>query len=200
MTDHYYSVNPTTSSNPAYWQTHIKGIPFQFKTDRGVFSKDDVDFGSRVLIETFENPPISGPILDVGCGWGAIGLALAKLFPEKTVHMVDINERALDLAKENAERNKIKNVHIYKSNAFENIQNTEFSAIVTNPPIRAGKSVVYSIFENSVAHLQQQGELWVVIQKKQGAPSAKKKLEELFGNVKIVKREKGYYILKAIKI
>jgi len=200
LTDHYYTENPNTPSNPVHWQASIKGISLYFKTDRGVFSKNNVDFGSRLLIETFEKPVIPGPILDIGCGWGAIGLTLAKWMPEREIHMVDINERAIDLAKDNAERNGINNVEIFKSDIFENIHESQYAAIVTNPPIRAGKSVVHSIFENSYSHLSEHGELWVVIQKKQGAPSAKKKLEELFGTVEVVKKEKGYYILRAKKI
>ena len=200
MTDHYFSENPNAPSEPVCWQTTLKGHSFHFKTDRGVFSKNNVDFGSKLLIETFEPPAIEGPVLDVGCGWGAIGLSLAKHMPDRTVHMVDVNERALQLARENAEKNQIRNIKIYKSDTFDMVEETRFSCIVTNPPIRAGKKVVFSIFEQSFAHLRDQGELWIVIQKKQGAPSAKKKLEELFGRVEIVKKDKGYYIIKAKKL
>lgn len=197
MADHYYTRKPTIASEPIYWSYQLKGSTFNFKTDRGVFSKGEVDYGSRLLISFFELPEIEGPILDVGCGYGPIGLALARSFPNRSVHMIDINERALQLAKENAENNRIKNINIYESDGYEGVTENNFAAIVTNPPIRAGKKVVMDIIANSVNHLRDSGELWVVIQKKQGAPSVKKRLEEIYSVVDVVKRDKGYYIIRA---
>ncbi|QQZ09540.1 class I SAM-dependent methyltransferase [Heyndrickxia vini] len=200
MTNHYYSRNPEIKSNPVYWEFRLRGQVFRFKTDQGVFSKKEVDFGSRFLIDMFKMPDINGPILDVGCGYGPIGLAIAKMSVDRSVHMIDVNHRALNLAKENAETNSITNVAIYESDRYENVKETEFAAIVTNPPIRTGKNVVHDILTNSFKHLKVGGELWVVIQKKQGAPSAKAKLEEIFEEVKVVGKNKGYYILKAKKL
>lgn len=200
MADHYYTRKPTIASEPIYWSYQLKGSTFNFKTDRGVFSKGEVDYGSRLLISFFELPEIEGPILDVGCGYGPIGLALARSFPNRSVHMIDINERALQLAKENAENNRIKNINIYESDGYEGVTENNFAAIVTNPPIRAGKKVVMDIIANSVNHLRDSGELWVVIQKKQGAPSVKKRLEEIYSVVDVVKRDKGYYIIRAKKV
>lgn len=199
MTDHYYSHNPDVESNPQTIAFELRGHGFRFKTDQGVFSKKEVDFGSRVLIETFELPDVTGPLLDVGCGYGPIGLSLAKDNDDRKVHMIDVNERALSLAKENARENKVQNVTIYQSDRFTNVVETEFAAILTNPPIRAGKETVHSILETSYDYLKENGELWVVIQKKQGAPSAMDKMEELFSNVEIAARRKGYYILKSVK-
>lgn len=199
MSEHYYTRNPVTESDPVYWDTYLRNQPFRFKADQGVFSKKSVDFGSRLLIDTIEIPDQLGPLLDVGCGYGPIGLAMAKEFPDRPVHMVDVNLRALDLAKTNAVINNIDNVLIYESDGFEAVKEKEFIAIFTNPPIRAGKKVVYRIFEDSYHHLRMGGELWVVIQKKQGAPSAKVKLEEIFEEVEIVTKKKGYYIFKAKK-
>jgi len=113
--------------------------------------------------------------------------------------MVDVNQRAMELAQENAELNGIGNVKIYESDRLENVEETHFSAILTNPPIRAGKKTVHDIFEQSHHHLVSGGELWVVIQKKQGAPSALEKLKELFSEVETVEKSKGYFIIKAIK-
>lgn len=200
MADHYYTRKPTIASEPIYWSYQLKGSTFNFKTDRGVFSKGEVDYGSKLLISFFELPEIEGPILDVGCGYGPIGLALARSFPNRSVHMIDINERALQLAKENAENNRIKNINIYESDGYEGVTENNFAAIVTNPPIRAGKKVVMDIIANSVNHLRDSGELWVVIQKKQGAPSVKKRLEEIYSVVDVVKRDKGYYIIRAKKV
>lgn len=199
MTEHYYSRKPGTESNPVKWQSELKGNSFRFKTDSGVFSKKEVDFGSRLLIDTFELKNETGLILDVGCGYGPIGLSLAKAYPDATVHMVDVNERAIMLAEENAAENKIDNVKIYESDRLTGVEEKGFRAILTNPPIRAGKKVVHDIFEQSFLHLAEGGELWVVIQKKQGAPSAMEKMEELFGQVDIAAKSKGYFILKSVK-
>lgn len=196
MSNHYYSKNPETESAPVYWDFQLKGRSFRFKTDRGVFSKKEVDYGSRLLIEAFQLEQ-NGLVLDVGCGYGPIGISLAKSFPETTVHMVDVNERALGLARENAILNQVDNVKIYESDRLTQVEETQFQAILTNPPIRAGKKVVHEIFEQSAGHLADTGELWVVIQKKQGAPSAIEKLETLFGQVDVVEKKKGYFIIRA---
>ncbi|PRX67997.1 16S rRNA m(2)G 1207 methyltransferase [Bacillus sp. V-88] len=199
MTNHYYSRNPDVESNPGMIAFELRGQTFRFKTDQGVFSKKEVDFGSRALIESFELPDVKGPILDVGCGYGPVGLSLAKDIGDRMVHMIDVNERALSLAKENAEVNKVQNVKVYQSDRYTNVVEKGFAAILTNPPIRAGKETVHSILESSYEHLTERGELWVVIQKKQGAPSAMEKMEKIFSNVEIVIRKKGYYILKSVK-
>lgn len=199
MSEHYYSRNPNVESKPLFFNYNLRGNSFRFKTDQGVFSKNEIDFGSRLLIENFSVPDRNGPILDVGCGYGPIGLSIAKSEPDRFVHMVDVNERALELARENAFTNQISNVKIYESDSFENITDKNFSAVVTNPPIRAGKKVVHEILTKSYEYLLPNGELWVVIQKKQGAPSAKEKMSAIFDEVEVVCKDKGYYILKAKK-
>ncbi|MEK3888988.1 class I SAM-dependent methyltransferase [Bacillus sp. FSL K6-3431] len=199
MSDHYYSHTPKVASEPKYWDAELRDHTFRFKTDQGVFSKKEVDFGSRFLIEKFEMPKVEGPLLDLGCGYGPIGLSLAKGFPSRELHLVDVNERALALARDNAVLNAIENIEVYESDRFDGIDVKEFAAILTNPPIRAGKQVVHDILEQSFQYLIPGGELWVVIQKKQGAPSAQAKLEEIFGRVEIVAKRKGYYILKTSK-
>lgn len=199
MSEHYYSANPTSERNPQTWTFTLRGHEFRFTTDSGVFSKREVDFGTRLLIETFQEPDVAGDVLDVGCGYGPIGLALAQSFPNRRVHMIDVNERALELAEANKRANGIRNVNIYKSDLFSEVGEQQFAAVVTNPPIRAGKRVVHAIFEQSRDHLVDNGELWVVIQKKQGAPSALQKLHEWFAAVEVVVKKKGYYIIKAKK-
>jgi 16S rRNA (guanine1207-N2)-methyltransferase len=199
VSDHYFSHNPDVESKPQQISFDLLGYNFRFKTDQGVFSKGDIDFGSRVLIDAFECPSIDGPFLDVGCGYGPIGLAFAKAFPARRVHMIDVNNRALSLAKENAAEHNIVNVDIYESDTYDQVEERNFAAIITNPPIRAGKDVVHKILIEGYERLLVGGEIWVVIQKKQGAPSAMKKLEEIYGNVEIVGKKKGYYILKSTK-
>ena len=200
LVNHYYSKNPSAESDPTYWDFILRGKSFRFKTDNGVFSKKEVDFGSRLLVELFTYPEdASGNVLDVGCGYGPIGLSIGHSYEDKTVEMVDVNSRAIQLAQENAIQNNISNVRIYESDIFANVENTSFAAILTNPPIRAGKQVVHEILEKSYDHLSLNGELWVVIQKKQGAPSAMEKMEKVFGNVEIIGKKKGYYILVSKK-
>jgi len=200
MTNHYYSQEPTTEHDFEQWSFELKGKNFQFVTDSGVFSRETVDFGSRVLIDTFnlEELPADGKILDVGCGYGPIGLAIA-FASQRFVEMVDINSRAVELAQGNANRNGIKQVDIHQSNIYEAVHEETYAAIVSNPPIRAGKKVVHEILTEAYPRLKSGGTLTIVIQKKQGAPSAKSKMAETFGNAEIVHKEKGYYIIKSIK-
>jgi 16S rRNA (guanine1207-N2)-methyltransferase len=145
--------------------------------------------------------PEQARILDVGCGYGPIGLTAARLAPRGHVTMVDVNERAVELARANAETNGVRNVSFAVSDLFEALDGRSFDVILTNPPIRAGKAVVHRIFEEARAHLNPGGSLWIVIQKKQGAPSAKAKLEELYGTeaVEEIGKDKGYRILVATK-
>ena len=199
MNEHYYTKDPKVRSDRQTISSDLRGTDLRFTTDAGVFSKGGIDFGSRLLVESFVMPDVSGDVLDVGCGYGPIGLTIATLFPERQIQMVDVNERAIALSKENAERNHVKNVTVYSSDGLSVVSDLGFAAILTNPPIRAGKDVVFSFYEKSYEKLRSSGELWVVIQKKQGAPSSMKHLEEIYGNVSVVAKRKGYYILRAIK-
>ncbi|KZE71989.1 16S rRNA methyltransferase [Paenibacillus jamilae] len=198
MADHYYSKRPETAHERRSLETVLRGRSYRFVSDSGVFSKQGIDYGSRVLIEAMQLPA-QASVLDVGCGYGPIGLAAATLVPDGHVTMVDINERAVQLAVENAERNGIKNVTIKQSDLFDEVRHERFDVVLTNPPIRAGKETVHTIFELAYEHLNEGGALWVVIQKKQGAPSASAKIESLFGYVEEVTKDKGYRILKAEK-
>lgn len=200
VSEHYFSNKPQSKTSPKTWKYILRGKELLFTSDAGVFSKNEVDFGSRLLIESFTEPEVAGDILDLGCGYGPIGIALAKSFEGRTVVMADINERAVALAEQNAKANEAENIEALQSDRLSKLAGRTFAAILTNPPIRAGKQVVHQMFEESKEALQAGGELWVVIQKKQGAPSAKEKMEKLFGNVEIVVKDKGYYILRARNI
>ena len=200
MSNHYYSENPETAHDLEQWSFELMGKNFHFVTDSGVFSRQTVDYGSRVLIEQFDNTDLpEGSILDVGCGYGPIGLALAYGTGRK-VEMIDVNNRAVALAQDNAKRNGLEEqTDIHQSNIYEELHQDMYAAIVTNPPIRAGKKVVHQILADAEPLLKTGGTLTAVIQKKQGAPSAKKKMEEVFGNAEIVSKDKGYYILRSVK-
>ncbi len=197
MSNQYFENNPNLTSNQIEISYYIRGNVMTFLSDNGVFSKNQVDFGSSLLIKTL--PKIeTKKVLDVGCGYGPVGLTIAKLNPQCMVQMVDVNERAMSLAKKNMVLNKIENAEIFASNIYENICE-KYDLIVTNPPIRAGKKVVWDITLGAVEHLNQDGEMWCVIQKKQGAESLMKGLKTVFEEVEIVEKDKGYWIIKSKK-
>ncbi|MCR8846699.1 class I SAM-dependent methyltransferase [Paenibacillus sp. SC116] len=197
---HYYSKEQQVAHNRQEMKFELRGISLRLWSDAGVFSKGSVDYGSRVLIEHMEIAANS-QVLDVGCGYGPIGLMAAKLNPNGHVTMVDVNERALTLAQENARLNGLSNVTIQESDGLNELVGKGYDVILTNPPIRAGKDVVHRIFEQSYHQLNKGGNLWIVIQKKQGAPSAVERLKDLFGedSVEEVAKDKGYRIYRAIK-
>lgn len=196
---HYFTNNKDLASNKKNFTFEFLDKKYTFTSDNGVFAKSGIDYGSSFLIQTIiKCQGLGTKMLDVGCGYGTIGLLLKDHFNDTSVEMIDINERAIDLAKENASLNKL-DVNIYVSNIYEKVVDTDYSDIVTNPPIRAGKQIIYPIFEQAYDHLQSNGKLWVVIRKQHGALSAKKKIEEVFGNCEIIAKDKGFMILQAIK-
>lgn len=198
--DHYYTSKPVSSRDTFRFQAELRGRTWAFLSDAGVFSKNGIDFGSTLLIETMEIPP-EARVLDVGCGYGPIGLSAAVLAERGQVTMLDVNNRALELAKENAGLNGVSNIRILESDALSAVAGETFDCILTNPPIRAGKEVVHRIFTQAYDALADGGALWVVIQKKQGSPSAWARLVELFGEdqVEEVTKDKGYRIFRAMK-
>lgn len=198
MTDHYYTSNPASEHREQSIKTMLRGMEMNFTTDAGVFSRDYIDYGTRLLIETMELPP-GAKILDVGCGYGPIGIAAAKLDPNHRVTMIDVNERAVELAERNAQMNDVRNVRVLISDLYEAVEERDYDAVLTNPPIRAGKQTVHAIFSGAREYLKEGGSLWVVIQKKQGAPSAFKKLQELYEDVEEITKDKGYRIFRATK-
>lgn len=194
---HYFTNVENAQSDEKEFQVEVLGENFKFITDIGVFSKGELDEASRLLIETFAALETSGDLLDVGCGYGAVGVILASRCPEKEVHMIDVNLRALDLSKRNAVKNGIGNVQVYESNCYERVER-KFSNIVSNPPIRAGKKVVHQILEEAIHYLEENGTLTIVIGKQHGAASAEKKMLEVFGNVERIARKKSFWILQSI--
>lgn len=197
MSNQYFENNKDLISEPKEITYYYRGKTINLTSDNGVFSKDSVDFGSSLMLKSITEFD-KKTILDVGCGYGVIGITLAIFNPEATVTMVDVNLRALELSKSNALKNGVNNVVIKESFAYQNIDG-KFDMIVTNPPIRAGKAVVHEILEGSFEHLNDDGVLYVVIQKKQGAESAVKKLKTLYTVVDKITQDKGYWILKCKK-
>ena len=201
MANHYYTKNPESISQQKHWTYRLKGNTLSFTSDNGVFSKNTVDFGSELLVESYDIPEQfqKSSLLDIGCGYGTMGLAYGKAYPELSIEMIDVNERALVLAQENAKKNGIHNVDIHESNLYDSVKKSQYEIIISNPPIRAGKIVVHTILEKAYDYLAENGQLVIVIQKKQGAPSAQKKMEEVFGNCERIQWDKGYWILVSTK-
>ena len=171
----------------------ILGKKFVFFTDNGVFSKDGLDFGSRLLLESIPLGEVGGKVLDMGCGYGVFGIVLNKV-TSCEVDMVDVNLRAMHLAELNIKENRCIGVNVFESNCYENI-NSKYSCIITNPPIRAGKKIVYDIVMNARDYLEENGHLFLVIRKEQGAKSLIVDLEKLY-TVEVLNKKKGFFILK----
>ncbi len=197
MADHYFSNSPSSAHHERQIETTLLGREMRFYTDAGVFSKDDVDPGSRLLIESADE--LSGCVLDMGCGWGPVGLSLALANPNVQFLMADINERAAELSERNRRLNGVLNAQVIVSDGFSGIEG-KFDHVFTNPPIRAGKQVIYGMFDESFRRLNSGGTLNIVIRKQQGAPSAKKHLEEVFGNAEVVTKSGGYWIIRSVKM
>lgn len=197
MSNHYYSKSPVVESQLKKWNYRLKDYDFTFFSDNGVFSKHSVDFGSSLLIHSLSLPTHleNSQLLDMGCGYGPIGLSFARAYPQLSVEMVDINERAVELALKNATLNRLTHCDIHESNLFESVHHDTYGVILSNPPIRAGKKVIHHILSTAYERLISRGILVIVIQKKQGAESAEKKMMELFGNCTRIAKSKGYWIL-----
>ncbi|SFQ17897.1 class I SAM-dependent methyltransferase [Salibacterium halotolerans] len=198
MANHYFDENPEQRSDERTVTAHLRGQQMSFRSDHGVFSKREVDYGTRVLLDVYRLPDVEGDILDMGCGYGPIGLTLAAE-TNRTIWMADVNERALELAGRNAEEGGLFNTRVMKSNLFDELGGKTFASVLANPPVRAGKETVHTLFEEAYQHLCSGGSFWTVLQKKQGAPSAGEKLEAVFDSVHIEARKKGYYIFYAKK-
>lgn len=186
----YYFDNDTkVQSKEVTTKAEIGNTLFTFITDNNVFSKRGLDFGTRTLLENVGN--INGDVLDFGCGYGPIGIYLKKKF-NVNVDMIDINKRALNLAKKNAKLNNV-DVMIFESNIYEQVTK-KYDYIITNPPIRVGKVILYEILINASNYLKENGHLIFVINKDQGAKSVMRDMEKYY-NVKLVVKNKGFFVI-----
>ena len=187
---HYFTEDKSLKPDIEEFIYYFKDISFKFITDAGVFSKGQVDYATNLLIQNL--PPLSGTLLDMGCGYGCIGIILSKAFG-LDVTQVDINPTAIKLTQQNCQANNMSS-KIYLSDCYENIKES-FDTIVINPPIHAGKDITYKMYEGAVSHLNKGGKLYIVTLKKHGAESTIEKLISVFGNCDTIYRKKGYYVL-----
>lgn len=203
---HYYDENPEAPHSRREVDVRIGTVDLSFQTDSAVFSRNQLDFGTRLLVDSVledyrsQGQPPRGRMLDLGCGYGPVGIAFKRLFPPLEVVMADVNARAVELARLNATANQVRYADIRLGDGFTVIGEQErFDLILTNPPIRAGKKTVYAFFDGSHAHLVPGGRLYVVIQNKQGAPSARRHLLDLFGNCEDIERKAGYHVYRCTR-
>lgn len=194
--DHYYSSNPTSESNERIIEYKIKEQDFKFISDNGVFSKGHVDFATDFMLRTIIDE-VKGKVLDLGCGYGVIGIVVSKMGNTEKITMCDINNRALDLAKRNAIKNGVNNINVIESDGFSNITE-KYDTIITNPPIRAGKAVIYQMYKDAHEHLNEGGTFYLVINKKHGAPSTINYLNELFKSVEVLDKKAGFNVIKCV--
>ena len=189
---YYFTNEPGKKPNRKKISFRFLGNLETFVSDDGVFSKSTLDFGSRVLLETIINIPLNGKLLDLGCGLGYMGIMLKKYQPLLNVTMSDVNETATALAKENSELYHQDNTVVI-SDGFENIKEM-FDCIICNPPIRTGKNNIYRLLTDAINHLNENGVMYIVIRKQQGAASAINYLNSI-AETEVINKKNGYWII-----
>ncbi len=192
---HYFTNEENLKSEIEKVIAEINGIPFYFYTDNGVFSKGELDFGTELLLKNFKyDNPNNKTLLDIGCGCGPIGIYASHL--GFTVDMSDVNKRAIHLSKMSLKEQGL-NANVFESDAYKNITN-KYDYIVSNPPIRVGKEKLYEIVMGAKDHLTDNGELWIVVRKQQGAESLIRDMKKVYKSVEVITKKKGFYIIKAL--
>jgi 16S rRNA G1207 methylase RsmC len=196
--EHYYAENPTSQAKFGIIRTSLRGRPFEFTTASSVFSVKRIDLGTRILIENLIFPE-KGCLLDVGCGYGAVGIVAAKFNPNLHVFLTDVNHRAVLLAMQNAEKNRVHNVEVKQGNLYEPVQGICFDAVLSNPPVSAGMKTVEDIIRGAHAILAKNGTLQMVVRSKIGKKILPEIFTQAFGNFNVLAIESGYRVLTAHK-
>lgn len=192
---HYFTNEENLKSEIEKVIAEINGIPFYFYTDNGVFSKGELDFGTELLLKNFKyDNPNNKTLLDIGCGCGPIGIYASHL--GFAVDMSDVNKRAIHLSKMSLKEQGL-NANVFESDAYQNI-NSKYDYIVSNPPIRVGKEKLYEIIMGAKDHLTDNGELWIVVRKQQGAESLIRDMKKVYKSVEVITKKKGFFIIKAL--
>ncbi len=192
---HYFEAKQKSKFVPKEIKAILRGREFIFTTASGVFSIEHVDKGTGILVDYCE-VPADATVLDLGCGYGVVGIAIKKCLPKTNVTMVEVNERAVSLAKKNAVKNNV-NVKILQGDLYEPIKEEKFDAILVNPPYAAGREICYKIIEDSIKHLNSKGTLQLVARHNKGGAMLEKKMEEVFGNVNTLAKKAGYRVYES---
>jgi 16S rRNA G1207 methylase RsmC len=192
--DHYFTSHPKSKVKLGLIRTRLRGVPFEFQTASSVFSKRRVDTGTRLLIEAMVLPK-TGCVLDVGCGYGAVGIAAATFNPSLQVMMTDVNVRALRLARDNVHRNGVTNAEVTYGYLYEPVEALTFNCVLSNPPVSAGMETVKAIVNEAPKVMDSNATFQVVIRSKVGAKTLPSVLNETFGNCAVLARESGYRVL-----
>lgn len=193
---HYFINDENVKHNKKIIEVKCCDTTIKVYTDNGVFSKEHLDYGTRLLLTNFLKESKEGNVLDLGCGYGIIGITIS-LESNMKVDLVDINDRALELTKENIKLNNIANARCWKSNIYENIKD-KYNYIITNPPIRVGKETLKKFLFEGKDYLEDNGELWFVMRKDHGVKTMIKELEMEY-KTEIIDKSKGFYIVKLKK-
>lgn len=199
MTEHYYTEIPFSKIKIFTISPLIRNRHYQFKTCTGVFSYKKLDKGTSLLLKAMELPDYATHVLDMGTGYGVIGIVIATEFPTIKVTMVDINRRAIWIARENVKLLNISNAKIYWGNFYEPIKSQQFEVILTNPPLALGHEKIFEFISNTPNYLKNNGYLYLVVQTKRGANKISEKMAEIFENVTLLKIQAGYRLFRSQK-
>ncbi len=195
---HYFTPTQTGKKRSYKFSSKVGGVVVNFKTASGIFSPRKLDLVTLTLIKNMHLKK-DGRILDLGCGYGAVGIYAAKFCPSSFIVMVDINKRAVECAKENVNINDVKNAKVKQSFGFSALKNQTFDIILFNPPQTAGLDICFELIEESYEHIKKQGNLQIVVRRRKGGERFEEKLEKLFGNVEVIGKKAGYWVYKSIK-
>ena len=189
----YFEENNNLKEEKKIITIKFKDKNYKVYTDSGVFSKDKLDYGTKLLLENITKKNLEGKVLDLGCGYGIIGIIISSTYPNILVDMCDITDRAINLSRENTTNLNLTNINIFKSDIYENVKN-KYNYIITNPPIRAGKEILRKFLHGAKDYLEEDGELWFVMRKDHGVKSMIKELENNY-KIEIKEKSKGFYIV-----
>ena len=196
--EHYFAANPKSKPRYAIVRAYFRGKPFEFLTASGVFSKQRVDLGTRLLVESMLLPK-KGCALDIGCGYGVVGIGAASFSPHLYVILVDVNARAVWLARQNIEKNLVSNAEVRRGYLYQPVGDLTFDCILSNPPISAGMETVRAMIAEAPRHMACGGVFQMVVKSKVGGKRLRTIFEETFGNVDVLSRESGYRVLMSRK-
>ena len=198
MSGQYFETRPVSKRKPARISVTIRGHPFTFQTDSGVFSREGLDRGTELLLEAIEVGPCES-MLDLGCGYGPIGIVAARLSEGGHVILTDVNERAVALARANIAANGLRNAEVRIGDVYAPVDDMLFDHILCNPPIRAGRGIVDRIIAEAPSHLLDGGNFWLVARTRQGADTIRLRMRNAFDNADVVKRGSGFKVLRSVK-